>query len=63
MQLVVLGLNYKTVPVAVREQFSISADSARSGLQHLDEQEGIREAVVLSTFRQRGCERGIFFLL
>lgn len=49
MQLVVLGLNYKTVPVAVREQFSISADSARSGLQHLDEQEGIQEAVVLST--------------
>ena len=49
MQLVVLGLNHKTVPVDIREQFAISPDSARSGLIHLDEQEGIEEAVVLST--------------
>lgn len=49
MQLAVLGLNYKTVPVEIREQFAISADSARSGLRHLEEQNGIREAVVLST--------------
>lgn len=49
MQLVVLGLNHKTVPVDIREQFAISPDSARSGLIHLDEQEGVEEAVVLST--------------
>lgn len=49
MQLVVLGLNHKTVPVTVREQFAISPESARSGLHHLDEQDDITEAVVLST--------------
>lgn len=49
MQLVVLGLNHKTVSVDIREQFAISEESARSGLRHLDEQEGIEEAVVLST--------------
>ena len=49
MQLVVLGLNHKTVPVDIREQFAISEESAKSGLCHLDEQEGIDEAVILST--------------
>lgn len=49
MQLVVLGLNHKTVSVDIREQFAISEESARSGLHHLDEQNGIQEAVVLST--------------
>ena len=44
MQLVVLGLNHKTVSVDIREQFAISEESARSGLRHLDEQEGIEEA-------------------
>ena len=49
MQLVVLGLNHKTVSVDIREQFAISEESARNGLRHLDEQDGIEEAVVLST--------------
>ncbi len=49
MQLVVWGLNHKTVPVDIREQFAISPESARSGLRHLDEQPGIEETVVLST--------------
>lgn len=49
MQLVVLGLNHKTVPVEVREQFSIPADNIYTGLRHLEEYEGIHEAVVLST--------------
>lgn len=49
MQLVVWGLNHKTVPVDIREQFAISPESARSGLRHLEEQPGICEAVVLST--------------
>lgn len=49
MQLVVLGLNHKTVSVDIREQFAISEESARSGLRHLDGEEGIEEAVVLST--------------
>lgn len=49
MQLVALGLNHKTVSVDIREQFAISEESARSGLRHLDGEEGIEEAVVLST--------------
>lgn len=47
--LAVLGLNHKTVSVDIREKFSISEESAREGLLHLSEQEGIKEAVVLST--------------
>lgn len=47
MRLVVLGLNHKTVPVTIREQFAVSEESARSGLRHLDEQSGINEAVIL----------------
>ena len=31
MRLVVLGLNHKTVPVTIREQFAVSEESARSG--------------------------------
>ena len=49
MQLIVLGLNHKTVPVEVRERFAISADNIQQGLHHLDDYEGICEAVILST--------------
>lgn len=41
MVLAVLGLNHKTVSVDIREKFSISEESARDGLLHLSEQEGI----------------------
>ena len=36
MQLVVLGLNHKTVSVEVRERFAISVDNINKGLRHLD---------------------------
>ena len=49
MQLIVLGLNHKTVSVHVRERFAISADNIQQGLHHLEDYEGICEAVVLST--------------
>ncbi len=49
MQLIVLGLNHKTAPVAVRERFSIPKESVRKGLRHLNEYESLNEAVVLST--------------
>lgn len=49
MILAVLGLNHKTVSVDIREQFSISEESARCGLRHIKEQENIREAVIVST--------------
>ena len=49
MQLIVLGLNHKTVSVEVRERFAISADNINKGLRHLENYEGINEAVILST--------------
>ncbi|MDR3566262.1 MAG: glutamyl-tRNA reductase [Negativicutes bacterium] len=49
MPLVVLGLNHKTAPVAVRECFSFSEEQIKQGLKHLDEYDGILECVILST--------------
>ena len=49
MQLMVLGLNHKTAPVAVRERFSIAREDVSRGLRHLHEYEEINEAAVLST--------------
>lgn len=49
MQLVVLGLNHKTAPIAIREQASFSKDEVTSALQHLYEFEEIAEGVLLST--------------
>ena len=49
MQLVVLGLNHKTVSVEVRERFAISVDNINKGLRHLDNYNGISEVVILST--------------
>ena len=64
MQLKILGLNYKTAPINVREKFSICKDSIRRGLENLDEYEGLNEAVILSTCNRteiyavtaNGCE-------
>ncbi len=49
MQLLVLGLNHKTAPVAVRERFAIAKQAVRQGLDNLNDYEGINEAVILST--------------
>ena len=49
MQLKVLGLNYKTAPVEVREKFSLDKDTIQRGLENLDGYEEIEEAVILST--------------
>ena len=49
MDLVIVGLNHKTVPVAIRERFAMTADAIGTGLKHLDDYGGLREAVVLST--------------
>ena len=49
MQLVVLGLNHKTVSVEIREKFAIPVDHINEGLHHLEDYDGINEAVVLST--------------
>ena len=49
MQLVVLGLNHRTAPVAVRECLAFSEDQIKAALKHLPEYDEIRECVVLST--------------
>ena len=64
MKLKILGLNYKTAPINIREKFSISKESIRRGLENLDEYEGLNEAVILSTCNRteiysvtaNGCE-------
>ncbi len=49
MQLKILGLNYKTAPVEVREKISLDKDSIRRGLENLYDYADIEEAVILST--------------
>ena len=49
MQLKILGLNYKTAPVEIREKISLDKDSIRRGLENLDDYDNVEEAVILST--------------
>jgi glutamyl-tRNA reductase len=53
----VVGLNYRTAPVAVREHFWISESRRYEALVHLSRAEGIEEVVVLAT-----CNRTEFLL-
>lgn len=71
MNLVVIGLNYKTAPIEVRENFSIDKESIKRGLENLDEYDGVNEAVILSTCNRTeiyavtadGCEKNILQFL
>lgn len=49
MQLVVLGVNFKTAPVAVRECYAFSEEQIKQTLLQWREDAGIIEAVILST--------------
>lgn len=49
MQLIVLGLNHKTAPVAIRECFAFSQDQILSALAQLTGGQEIHEAVILAT--------------
>ncbi|MBR2216597.1 MAG: glutamyl-tRNA reductase [Selenomonadaceae bacterium] len=49
MELIAVGLNHKTAPVAVRERFSLGKEAIRQGLTNLSAYPGINEAVILST--------------
>lgn len=49
MYLQVLGLNYKTAPIEIREKFSVNKNSIRQGLENLADYDGLNEAVILST--------------
>ena len=55
--LMVVGLNYRTAPVAVRERFWISEDRRYEALLQLSRAEGIDEVLVLAT-----CNRTEFLL-
>lgn len=49
MPLVTLGLNYLTAPVDLREQVSIAPEATTSALKALAAEDGIEEALILST--------------
>src|ERR1700722_11768211 len=53
----VVGLNYRTAPVGVRERFWISEDRRYQALVELSKAEGIEEVIVLAT-----CNRTEFLL-
>jgi glutamyl-tRNA reductase len=53
----VIGLNHRTAPVAVRERFWISESGRIEALLHLSKAEGVEEVVVLGT-----CNRTEFLL-
>jgi len=53
----VVGLNYRTAPVAVREHFWISENRRYEALVHLSRAEGIEEVIVMAT-----CNRTEFWL-
>src|SRR5205085_8805473 len=55
--LMVVGLNFRTAPVAVRERFWISEARRSEALAHLQRSEGIEEVVVLAT-----CNRTEFIV-
>jgi len=50
--LAIIGLNYRTSPVSVREQFWIPEPARYEALQRLLRSEGIEEIVVLATFNR-----------
>jgi len=49
MPLIALGLNHLTAPVALREQVAIDADATPPALAELAAQQGVDEAMILST--------------
>jgi glutamyl-tRNA reductase len=55
--LMVVGLNYRTAPVAVRERFWISENRRCEALVQLSRAEGIEEVIVMAT-----CNRTEFWL-
>ena len=55
--LMVVGLNYRTAPVAVRERFWIAENRRYEALAQLSRAEGIDEVIVMAT-----CNRTEFWL-
>ncbi len=49
MQILLMGLNYRTAPVEIREQFSIAESALEQTLSDLTAMPGIAEATIVST--------------
>lgn len=49
MHILVVGLNYRTAPVEIREQFTLAAEQLPAALKELKETKSIMECVVVST--------------
>ncbi|MEX2461246.1 MAG: glutamyl-tRNA reductase [Paenibacillaceae bacterium] len=49
MHILVVGLNYRTAPVEIREQFTLAAEQLPEALKELKETKSIMECVVVST--------------
>ncbi|MGH8584217.1 MAG: glutamyl-tRNA reductase [Gammaproteobacteria bacterium] len=49
MALLVVGINHKTAPIAIRERLHVGADSLPQALYALRRSAGIKEALILST--------------
>ncbi|MFC4652517.1 glutamyl-tRNA reductase [Lactococcus nasutitermitis] len=49
MQLLVISLNYKKVPIEIREKLSFSEEELKTAMQALKNEQGILENVILST--------------
>jgi glutamyl-tRNA reductase len=49
MHILVVGLNYRTAPVEIREQFTLAAEQLPAALKELKVTKGIMECVVVST--------------
>ena len=49
MEILCIGLNHETAPVAVRERLALTGDSLQETLQWLKGQPAVQEALVLST--------------
>jgi len=58
MDIVCIGLNHETAPVAVREKLSLCGQPLTDALHWLQAQESVREGIILST-----CNRIEFYLV
>jgi glutamyl-tRNA reductase len=58
MEILCIGLNHETAPVAVRERLALTGSSLQETLQWVRDLPGIQEALILST-----CNRVEFYLV
>ena len=59
MPLIALGLNHLTAPVSLREQVAFDADAAQAALAELGREQGVEEALILSTCNRTEIYAGV----